>query len=493
MDDTEVDAPLTLVASLDSCEHPTMLLHMLAQLPNDTSLTLMSERLRELPEPLSRVARAYGLDGRVYQDVHRQVTGGETFVEVNQRRFVVTEFSGATRHFDTLGEIIEGIGRGRFSEPPQTSGAILSGRRFAIVTNHPAHYRIPLFTRVARLLADRDASLRVFFTAHVPGSRPWLSSRQPLSFDHMNLKAIRLPIRRRRAPSLPLGLAGALRKYAPDVILSAGFSPMLAGPALRVARGSGASLGIWSGEVSHARTAHDRFRRVTRRHLIGAADFALSYGAASAQYLHRMRPDLPTVIARNTSATPRPRERGASDRLRLVAVGDLGDSRKGIDVLIDALALAKGVECEAVVIGGGSQLPSLRARAAGDPRVRFPGALRSSETLEHLARADAFVFPTRFDIFGLSLVEAMGAGLACVVSRSAGGAADLCLQGVNSIVVGGHHPADWAAALERLASDSTLRAELGRRASATIKARWTLDHSASAIVAGLGLGAGMAC
>ena len=78
---------------------------------------------------------------------------------------------------------------------------------------------------------------------------------------------------------------------------------------------------------------------------------------------------------------------------------------------------------------GGSQLLSLRARAAGDPRIRFLGPVRGSETLEHLARADVFVFPTRFDIFGLSLVEAMGAGLACVVSRSAGGVDDLCLRG----------------------------------------------------------------
>ena len=50
-------------------------------------------------------------------------------------------------------------------------------------------------------------------------------------------------------------------------------------------------------------------RRVVRRHLIGVADFALSYGAASAQYLHRMRAGPATVIARNTTAIPRPTKR----------------------------------------------------------------------------------------------------------------------------------------------------------------------------------------
>jgi len=52
-----------------------------------------------------------------------------------------------------------------------------------------------------------------------------------------------------------------------------------------------------------------------------------------------------------------------------------------------------------------------------------------------------------------------------------------------------HSPEAWAEAIERLIGDSELRAELGEAAWRTVAARWTLDHSIHATVAGLRLGA----
>ena len=47
-----------------------------------------------------------------------------------------------------------------------------------------------------------------------------------------------------------------------------------------------------------------------------------------------------------------------------------------------------------------------------------PGTAGGAPTV---ADADIFLFPSRYDIFGLVIVEAMGAGLATVVLRSPGG------------------------------------------------------------------------
>ena len=54
MGNTSAIAPLNLVASLDTCEHPTMLLHMLAQLPNDARLTLIGGRAGVSEREVSR-------------------------------------------------------------------------------------------------------------------------------------------------------------------------------------------------------------------------------------------------------------------------------------------------------------------------------------------------------------------------------------------------------------------------------------------------------
>ena len=55
--------------------------------------------------------------------------------------------------------------------PPAAQGddQLLAGHRVAIVTNLPAHYRIPLFAGLARRLAAAGGSLRVFFLASACG------------------------------------------------------------------------------------------------------------------------------------------------------------------------------------------------------------------------------------------------------------------------------------------------------------------------------------
>jgi glycosyltransferase involved in cell wall biosynthesis len=120
-----------------------------------------------------------------------------------------------------------------------------------------------------------------------------------------------------------------------------------------------------------------------------------------------------------------------------------------------------------------------------DSRVRFLGACPFEEVLEAQSKADVFLFPSRYDIFGLVLVEAMGAGSAVVVSQDVGAVADLCVDGNNCMIVGDHDPDSWAKAIARLATDAELRSGLGVNARATIGRRWTIEHAADAMLAGL--------
>lgn len=61
-----------------------------------------------------------------------------------------------------------------------------------------------------------------------------------------------------------------------------------------------------------------------------------------------------------------------------------------------------------VVVGDGPQLGALRARY---PEVHFVGAKTGEELARHYAAADAFVFPSRTDTFGLVLLEALASGV----------------------------------------------------------------------------------
>ena len=75
-----------------------------------------------------------------------------------------------------------------------------------------------------------------------------------------------------------------------------------------------------------------------------------------------------------------------------------------------------------------------------------------------------------------------------MTSTSAGAVSDIAVHDHNCLVVDGHDPLDWARAIERIVRDEPLRAGLGEQAALTITSRWTVDHAAEAMMAGLRLG-----
>jgi glycosyltransferase involved in cell wall biosynthesis len=96
-------------------------------------------------------------------------------------------------------------------------------------------------------------------------------------------------------------------------------------------------------------------------------------------------------------------------------------------------------------------------RAAGG--VDWLGAIPPTRMAEVYARADLLLFPTRYESFGLVVIEAMAAGLPVIVSDAVG--AGIVTDGRNGVVVAGHDPSRYAAALRRLADPATRAAMAG--------------------------------
>jgi glycosyltransferase involved in cell wall biosynthesis len=104
------------------------------------------------------------------------------------------------------------------------------------------------------------------------------------------------------------------------------------------------------------------------------------------------------------------------------------------------------------------------------------------------AEADAFVFPTRYEPFGMVIAEAMASGLP-VVTSAAAGAADLIREGESGHIIGDPENADaFAAALDGVLSNESRRQAMGRSARAAVQqltwdmvAERTLDVYRSAV------------
>lgn len=458
---------------------PEFAIHLLAQLPPTVRLIVGGE----LDSRIAATAEAYGLAGRLER---APASRSITFV-VDRNEVDLAELPPGV----TIGAACDLLGDCKPSLIDPTNDVALAGHHVVIVTNLPAHYRVPLFEGIARRLEAVGARFSVLFLAEHDAARPWLAGTD-LQFEHTYVSGIRVPIRR-RAPRLPLGLDRRLRSLAPTIVLVAGFSPLVAPRVVRSARAVGASVGLWSGETSAMPSARSESRRRLRKHLAGDVGFAVVYGGSSLEYLRGLAPSLPAVIGRNTSPIleSSPTDRDDSAAIRMLFIGDLASPRKGCDVALDAMRHLPeeltGVTLR--VIGSGRRSDHLARAASGDGRITFLGALQPSAVASELAAADVLLFPTRSDVFGLVLVEAMGTGVVPLVSRFAGATDDLAVDRVNAVVLDDLEPQTWATAIEALARSRDLLDRMRKRAARTVEARWTMAHSVDAMVAGLRLGA----
>ncbi len=152
---------------------------------------------------------------------------------------------------------------------------------------------------------------------------------------------------------------------------------------------------------------------------------------------------------------------------------------KGVHSLIEAFAIARQEIPEMKVLVAGAGEPEytqrLKDRVAElklEREVLFIGNEREIE--KPLKAGDIFAAPYIWpEAFGLSVLEAMTAGLPVVGSLS-GGVVELLGEGKYGLLFERDNPADLARGLIRFAKDATLRSEMGR-----VAANAALEYTAS--------------
>ncbi|HKZ14501.1 MAG TPA: glycosyltransferase family 4 protein [Solirubrobacterales bacterium] len=168
------------------------------------------------------------------------------------------------------------------------------------------------------------------------------------------------------------------------------------------------------------------------------------------------------VDTEHFSPAPRPAA-GAGEALRVLFVG--GDwERKGLPILIAALAECPGAELDVVGAGDVEGHRRLAGRHGVEERVHFRGT--TADTAPAYRAADVFALPTAYESFSLVTYEAAASGLPLLATR-VNGIEDLVRDGVNGWFVE-RSAADVAARLRALQADPELRHQMGtaaRRAS----------------------------
>jgi glycogen(starch) synthase len=144
--------------------------------------------------------------------------------------------------------------------------------------------------------------------------------------------------------------------------------------------------------------------------------------------------------------------------------------KKGFDLFLEAFAAIsdKHQDVSLVIGGDGAALPELRKLAASlgiADRVWFPGRLSREHVATTMARSIALVVPSRYEPFGIVVLEGWRAGVP-VLATSNGGPGEILESGKDGLLVDPLDTLAFSSVLDLLLSDDDLRnrlSEAGRR------------------------------
>ncbi|MGB8401779.1 MAG: glycosyltransferase family 4 protein [Bradyrhizobium sp.] len=241
-------------------------------------------------------------------------------------------------------------------------------------------------------------------------------------------------------------------------------------------------------------SAAQRHHSWLTRWLITRMDAIIATSDLSASFLKREA----TVVMHGVDTdryAPPPDRAAAFAEARLpgrYAIGCFGRVRaqKGSDLFVEAMCalLPRYPDFTAVMVGaivpeqqGFAADLKRRIEAAGlRSRIVMTGELEIGEVERWYQRLTIYAFTSRNEGFGLTLIEAMAAGVALVASRA--GAAEVVVEdGVTGILTPPGDIDALVAALEPLMRDPALAVAMGMRARARAREKFSLDAEANGI------------
>ena len=350
----------------------------------------------------------------------------------------------------------------------------------------------PYIVEIMRELSSKVDLLCLFCAGRASRGMNWnLATR--LGFRHVVIGGARI---RRSADSTDYYVSPRifwrLVRARPDAIISGGFSiPTFY--AHLYCKLTGAKLIVYSDGTSAYEKRLGRLQHAARRILVPrisafiaksrpAADRFEELGAKGRIFLAPHTANLAPLLAIGAS-----RDYSESAELRLLTAGRL-IYRKGIQHIIRALAAMRPVQrrVSLTIVGSGPYEAELRALAQslGVRGIHFAGFVDQDKLPAYYAAADAFVFPTLEDPYGIVLLEAAASGLALIASVHAGATLDFVKDGESGLTFDPHDERVLADLIARLADTPGLVRNLGLAAHNVARPR-TPDRTAEKYVSAI--------
>ncbi len=205
--------------------------------------------------------------------------------------------------------------------------------------------------------------------------------------------------------------------------------------------------------------------------------------------------ELDTITPKRVEIVPFSAAVGSSvgtitDGKKIVFVGRLVE-RKGVKYLIEAMAQAKEkIPHKLVIIGDGPERANLEQQVHAlhlEDSVMFTGRVSDEELRDHYQTCSFFVLPAVYDAkgdiegLGVVLIEAMSYSKPAIASN-AGGITDVVTDEDNGFLVPPGDVPALAKAIEKLATDNTMRERMGMRAKQVVDEKFSWNRITNQLI-----------
>lgn len=154
--------------------------------------------------------------------------------------------------------------------------------------------------------------------------------------------------------------------------------------------------------------------------------------------------------------------------------------QKGIDLLIQSFYKfinKNKKDVQLVIAGEGPEKENLLALTSSlslNDKVKFIGALQREDVRKTLYSLDVFVLASRWEGFGISLIEAMACGVP-VIGSNVDGISEIIEDGVNGLLFEPNNIDSLCEKLESIYNDNSLRDTLSKNGVETVRKNYSID------------------
>jgi glycosyltransferase involved in cell wall biosynthesis len=349
--------------------------------------------------------------------------------------------------------------------------------KLVIITEIIAPYRIPVFNALA---LRPEVELHVIFLSESdPSLRQWRVYRDEIKFRYTVLPSWRQRFGKYNV-LINRGVFSALNKIGPGAVLCGGYNYLASWEAAYWARAHRVPLLLWSESTALDERRGRLLVEFMKARFLSLCTAFVVPGKSSLKYLKDLGiqdqriSTAPNAVDVQLFAALADKARQIKTQVRarqalplrfFLYVGRLVRA-KGVFELVEAYArLGEEVRAQVglVFVGDGADRSELLEQASRvvPGTIQFTGFVHREELPEFYALADALIFPTHSDTWGLVVNEAMSCGLPVIATSVAGCVADLVQDGGNGFVVSPKDPSQLAAAMAGMAGDSVRRDEMG--------------------------------